>query len=96
MHSNSLWRQQGGCLIFEGRWTHDSVSEAWHRLPRVGVERVDVGGVNQLDSAFLTLLLQLSPSQQLLAVKGATAALRSLVGLYNLNAVLMIEAETTS
>ncbi len=92
MHSNALWHQQDDCLFFQGRWTHESVSAVWQQLPKGGVVRVDVADVLQFDSAFLTLILQLAPStQQLLIVRGANTAMLSLLNLYNLTSLLIIE-----
>ena len=93
MHSNALWHQQDDCLFFQGRWTHESVSAVWHELPKRGVVRVNVADVLQFDSAFLTLILQLSPStQKSLIICGANTAMLSLLNLYNLTSLLTIEA----
>lgn len=92
MHSETCWRKQDDCLFFQGRWTHESVSAFWQQLPRSGVVKVNVADVLQFDSAFLTLILQITPPmQQNLIVCGANKAMLSLLNLYNLTSLLTIE-----
>lgn len=93
MRSNPLWHHQDDCLFFQGRWTHESVSAIWQQLPKMDIAMVNVTDVEQFDSAFLTLLLQLSSStQQPLIIRGASTAMLSLLALYNLTSVLTVEA----
>lgn len=93
MACNASWRQEGGCLIFNGCWTHDSVSQYWHAIPCEGIALVDVSGVDRLDSAFLTLLLRVSAPVQSMSIKGPSSAMFSLLRLYNLTALFKVTSE---
>lgn len=93
MRSEASWQQQADTLLFSGCWNHASVSQFWFELCHRKAAVVNVAKVDRLDSAFLTLLLQLSAKERPLVIEGASASLRSLLDLYNLYSVFCIDDE---
>ena len=93
MRSKASWQQQADTLVFSGYWNHASVSQFWFELCQRKAAAVDVTQVDRLDSAFLTLLLQISAKERPLVIQGASASLRSLLDLYNLYTVFSIDDE---
>lgn len=93
MRSEAAWQQQAETYVFSGCWNHVSVSQYWSELCHRKAAVVDVAEVDRLDSAFLTLLMQLSAKEQPLVIQGASASMRSLLDLYNLYSVFCIDGE---
>jgi ABC-type transporter Mla MlaB component len=93
MPTSQCWHQQGQSILLSGRWTHERVAEVWDKMPRSGIVSVDLAEVEQLDSALLTLLLRLSSLHSALTIRGAKASILSLLELYNLTELFVIEPE---
>lgn len=89
------WETESGCLMLQGELTHLTLQPLWQQRQAVmqSVSRIDVSRLGRVDSSGLALLVHLRQlviqRNDLLQFTGVTDRLRSLMGLYNLQQLLV-------
>jgi phospholipid transport system transporter-binding protein len=84
-------RRDGDALVFTGALTRDGVASLWREVPTnmTGVRRLDLGGVERLDSSGLALLSNLSTrAEGGVTVVGSPPGLDALRAAYRLDDTL--------
>ncbi|AHG19759.1 anti-sigma B factor antagonist [Chania multitudinisentens RB-25] len=94
------WESQQQRLILRGELTRETLLPLWQQREALMVDKtsIDVAQLQRVDSSGLALLLHLREQQRqqgvALTISGATERLKTLITLYNLQAIM--PADTVS
>ncbi|PIJ51040.1 anti-sigma B factor antagonist [Erwinia sp. OLTSP20] len=95
MNPSLSWTSAQGKLALSGWLTHETLLPLWQQREDLmnGVSLLDVSGLEQVDTAGLALLIHLRETAKkqplTLQMSGITDRLRALIGLYNLQSVMI-------
>lgn len=83
-------RRDGDALVFTGALRRDAVAGLWTQAAAMtnGIHRIDLGAVDDLDSAGLAMLAELAARGDNVAIVGAPPGLDELRAAYRLDARL--------